>query len=251
MSGHNKWSSIKHKKGAADAKRGKVFSKIAKEIMITVRDSGADPSSNITLRTLIEKGRAANMPSDNIERAIKRGAGEMEGEVLEDVTFEGYGAGGVALIVQTLTNNRNRTAAELRHVFTRHGASFAGQGSVLRSFQRKGDILVDASKVEEDKLMELVLDAGAEDMTREGDEFEVITDPSQFTKVVDALNKAGIPMALSEISLIPDLLFPVSDKSKAEAIIRFIEELEDLDDVQNVYSNFDVDPAIAEQLSKG
>jgi YebC/PmpR family DNA-binding regulatory protein len=250
MSGHNKWSSIKHKKGAADAKRGKVFSKIAKEIMITVRDSGADPASNITLRTLIDKGRAANMPSDNIERAIKRGAGEMEGEVLEDVTFEGYGAGGVALIVQTLTNNRNRTAAELRHVFTRHGASFAGQGSVLRSFQRKGDILVDASKVEEDKLMELVLDAGAEDMTREGDEFEVITDPAQFTKVVDALNKAGVPMSESEISLIPDILFPVSDKSKAEAIIRFIEELEDLDDVQNVYSNFDVDPSIAEQLSK-
>ena len=250
MSGHNKWSSIKHKKGAADAKRGKVFSKIAKEIMITVRDSGADPASNITLRTLIDKGRAANMPSDNIERAIKRGAGEMEGEVLEDVTFEGYGTGGVALIVQTLTNNRNRTAAELRHVFTRHGASFAGQGSVLRSFQRKGDILVDASKVEEDKLMELVLDAGAEDMTREGDQFEVITDPSQFTKVVDALNKAGIPMAQSEISLIPDNLFPISDKSKADAIIRFIEELEDLDDVQNVYSNFDVDPSIAEQLSK-
>jgi len=250
MSGHNKWSSIKHKKGAADAKRGKVFSKIAKEIMITVRDSGADPSSNITLRTLIDKGRAANMPSDNIERAIKRGAGEMEGEILEDVTFEGYGTGGVALVVQTLTNNRNRTAAELRHVFTRHGASFAGQGSVLRSFQRKGDILVDASKVEEDKLMELVLDAGAEDMTREGDEFEVITDPAQYTKVVDALNKAGIPMTQFEVSLIPDTLFPVSDKSKAEAIIRFIEELEDLDDVQNVYSNFDVDPSIADQLSK-
>lgn len=250
MSGHNKWSSIKHKKGAADAKRGKVFSKIAKEIMITVRDSGSDPASNITLRTLIEKGRAANMPSDNIERAIKRGAGEMEGEVLEDVTFEGYGQGGVGLVVQTLTNNRNRTAADLRHVFTRHGASFAGQGSVLRSFQRKGDILVDASKVSEDKLMELVLDAGAEDMTREGDEFEVITDPSQFTKVVDALNKAGIPMSESEISLIPDLLVPISDKSKAEAMIRFIEELEDLDDVQNVYSNFDVDPSIAEQLGK-
>jgi YebC/PmpR family DNA-binding regulatory protein len=251
MSGHNKWSSIKHKKGAADAKRGKVFSKIAKEIMLTVRNSGADPSSNITLRALIEKGRAANMPSDNIERAIKRGAGELEGEVLEDVTFEGYGAGGVGLVVQTLTNNRNRTAAELRHVFTRHSASFAGQGSVLRSFQRKGNILVDASKVSEDKLMELVLEAGAEDMTREGDEFEVITDPSQFINVVDALNKASIPMTQSEISLIPDIFVPISDKSKAEAMIRLIEELEDLDDVQNVYSNFDVDPSIVELLSKG
>ncbi len=250
MSGHNKWSSIKHKKGAADAKRGKVFSKIAKEIMVTVRASGSDPNSNITLRALIEKGRAANMPSDNIERAIKRGAGELEGEVLEEVTFEGYGQGGVGLVVQTLTNNRNRSAAEIRHIFTRHGASFAGQGSVLRSFQRKGDIMVDASKVEEDKLMELVLEAGAEDMTKEGDEFEVITDPSQFMNVVDALKKANIPMTQSEISLLPDTMIPISDKSKAEAMIRFIEELEDLDDVQNVYSNFDVDPSIAEQLSK-
>ena len=250
MSGHNKWSSIKHKKGAADAKRGKVFSKIAKEIMVTVRASGSDPNSNITLRALIEKGRAANMPSDNIERAIKRGAGELEGEVLEEVTFEGYGQGGVGLVVQTLTNNRNRSAAEIRHIFTRHGASFAGQGSVLRSFQRKGDIMVDASKVEEDKLMELVLEAGAEDMTKEGDEFEVITDPSQFMNVVDALKKANIPMPQSEISLLPDTMIPISDKSKAEAMIRFIEELEDLDDVQNVYSNFDVDPSIAEQLSK-
>lgn len=250
MSGHNKWSSIKHKKGAADAKRGKVFSKIAKEIMVTVRASGSDPNSNITLRALIEKGRAANMPSDNIERAIKRGAGELEGEVLEEVTFEGYGQGGVGLVVQTFTNNRNRSAAEIRHIFTRHGASFAGQGSVLRSFQRKGDIMVDASKVEEDKLMELVLEAGAEDMTKEGDEFEVITDPSQFMNVVDALKKANIPMTQSEISLLPDTMIPISDKSKAEAMIRFIEELEDLDDVQNVYSNFDVDPSIAEQLSK-
>ena len=212
--------------------------------------SGADPSSNITLRALIEKGRAANMPSDNIERAIKRGAGELEGEVLEEVTFEGYGQGGVGLVVQTLTNNRNRSASEVRHVFTRHSASFAGQGSVLRSFQRKGDILVEASKVDEDKLMELVLDAGAEDMTKEGDEFEVITDPSQFMNVVDALKKANIPMTQSEISLLPDTMIPISDKSKAEAMIRFIEELEDLDDVQNVYSNFDVDPSIAEQLSK-
>ena len=250
MSGHSKWATIKHKKGAADAKRGKIFSKIAKEIMVTVRASGSDPASNITLRALIEKGRAANMPSDNIERAIKRGAGELEGEVLEEVTFEGYGPGGVGLVVQTLTNNRNRSAAEVRHVFTRHSASFAGQGSVLRSFQRKGDILVEASKVDEDKLMELVLDAGAEDMTREGDEFEVITDPAQFMNVVDALKKANIPMTQSEISLIPDTVIPISDKSKADAMIRFIEELEDLDDVQNVYSNFDVDPAIAEQLSK-
>ena len=250
MSGHSKWANIKHKKGAADARKGKIFSKIAKEIMIAVRGHGADPSSNLTLRALIQKGRAANMPADNIDRAIKRGTGELEGEVLEEVTFEGYGPGGVGLVVQTLTNNRNRSAAEIRHVFTRHGASFAGQGSVMRSFQRKGDILVDASKVGEDQLMELALDAGAEDMTKEGDEFEITTDPAQFMNVVDALTKAGISMTQSEISLIPDNVVPISDKTKADAMIRFIEELEDLDDVQNVYSNFDVDPSIAEQLDK-
>jgi len=250
MSGHSKWANIKHKKGAADARKGKIFSKIAKEIMITVSAHGADPSSNLTLRALIQKARAANMPADNIERAIKRGTGEIEGEVLEEVTFEGYAPGGVALVVQTLTNNRNRSAAEVRHVFTRYGASFAGQGSVLRSFQRKGDILIDASKIEEDKLMELVLEAGAEDMSREDDQFEVITGPSSFMTVVDAINKAGIPMEKSEICLLPDVLVPIMDKSKAEQIIKFIEELEDLDDVQNVYSNFDIDPAVAEQLNK-
>ena len=250
MSGHSKWANIKHKKGEADAKKGQVFSKIAKEIMIAVRAHGADPASNLTLRQLLQKARSANMPADNIDRAIKRGSGDIEGEVYEEVTFEGYAQGGVALVVQMLTNNRNRSAAEIRHIFTRHGASFAGQGSVLRSFQRKGDILVEASKVSEDKLMELVLEAGAEDMTKEGDQYEITTDPAQFMNVVDALNKANIPMAQSEISLIPDTLVQINDKSKAQTMINFIEELEDLDDVQNVYSNFDVDPSIAEQLNK-
>jgi len=250
MSGHNKWSSIKHKKGAADAKRGQVFSKIAKEIMVTVRTGGADPTANITLRALIQKGRAANMPSDNIDRAIKRGAGELEGVVLEESTFEGYAPGGVALIVHVLSDNRNRTASELRHVFTRYGASFAGQGSVMRSFQRKGDIVVEAAAVGEDKLMELVLEAGAEDMKKEADVFEITTDVAQFMNVVDALNKAGIPMQQSEISLLPDVLVPISDKSKASSLIKLIEELEDLDDVQNVYSNFDIDPSLMEELSK-
>jgi YebC/PmpR family DNA-binding regulatory protein len=250
MSGHSKWANIKHKKGKADAKKGQVFSKIAKEIMIAVRAHGVDPSSNLTLRQLLQKARSANMPADNIDRAIKRGSGDVAGEVYEEVTFEGYAQGGVALVVQMLTNNRNRSAAEIRHIFTRHGASFAGQGSVLRSFQRKGDILVEASKVSEDQLMELVLEAGAEDMTHEGDQYEITTDPAQFMNVVDALNKANIPMAQSEISLIPDMLVQINDKSKAQTMINFIEELEDLDDVQNVYSNFDVDPSIAEQLNK-
>ncbi len=250
MSGHNKWSSIKHKKGAADAKRGKVFSKIAKEIMVAVRSGGADANSNITLRALVQKGRASNMPSDNIERAIKRGSGELEGEALEESTFEGYASGGVALIVHVLTNNRNRTAADLRHVFTRYGASFAGQGSVMRSFQRKGHILVDATKANEDKLMELVLDSGGEDLKKESDHYEIITDPAQFMNVVDALNKAGIPMASSEISLLPDLVVPITDKAQASSLLKFVEELEDLDDVQNVYSNFDIDPSIADAVNQ-
>lgn len=251
MSGHSKWANIKHKKGLADAKKGQVFSKIAKEIMIAVRASGVDPASNLTLRQLMQKARAANMPADNIERAVKRGTGEMEGEVLEEVTFEGYAAGGVALVVQVLTNNRNRSAAEVRHIFTRHGASFAGQGSVMRSFHRKGDIVVDASKVSEDKLMELVLEAGAEDLRKEGDQFEITTDPAQFMTVVDVLNKAGIPMQSSEISLLASTYLPIADKAQAQGMIRFIEELEDLDDVQNVYSNFDIDPSVLEQLTKG
>lgn len=251
MSGHSKWANIKHKKGKADAKRGQVFSKIAKEIMIAVKAHGVDPSSNLTLRQLLQKARSANMPADNIDRAIKRGTGDMAGEVFEEVTFEGYAPGGVAMIVQVLTNNRNRSAAEIRHIFTRHGTNFAGQGSVIRSFQRKGDIAVDASKVTEDKLMELVLDAGAEDMTKDVDQFEVTTDPATFMNVVDALNKAGIPMMRSEISLIPDMLVPIKDKAKADTMIKFIEELEDLDDVQNVYSNFDIDLKLMEELSKG
>ncbi len=250
MSGHSKWANIKHKKGKADAKKGQVFSKIAKEIMITVRASGADPTSNLTLRQLLQKARANNMPADNIDRAIKRGSGDAGGEVFEEIMFEGYAPGGVALIVQVLTNNRNRSAAELRHVFGRHGASFAGQGSVMRSFQRKGEIVIEVAKIEEDKLMELVLEAGAEDLKKEGDQYEVVTDPAQFMPVVDVLNKANIPMVSSEISLIPDMYVPLNDKAKASSMIAFVEELEDLDDVQNVYSNFDIDPALAEQLSK-
>lgn len=251
MSGHSKWANIKHKKGMADAKKGKVFSKIAKEIMIAVRASGSDPTSNLTLRQLMQKARSNNMPADNVERAIKRGTGELEGEVLEETVLEGYAPGGVALVVQVLTNNRNRTAAEVRHIFTRYGASFAGQGSVMRNYKRKGLILVDASKVAEDKLMELVLEAGAEDLSQDGDQFEITTDPAQFMNVVDVLNKAGIPMASSEITLIPDMFVPIADKSQAGSLVKFVDELEDLEDVQNVYTNFDIDASILEALSKG
>lgn len=250
MSGHSKWANIKHKKGLADAKKGKVFSKIAKEIMITVRASGADPGSNLTLRTLMQKAREANMPQDNIERAIKRGSGELEGAALEEVMFEGYAPGGVAFIVQALTDNRNRSVAEVRHAVTNHGGNLAGQGVVMRSFQRRGYITVDASKVGEDKLMELVLDAGAEDMNRDGDTFEIFTDPAQYPQVAEALSKAGIPTASSEVTLLPQTWVPVADKEKAAALLRFFELLEELDDVQNVYSNADIDASVMEQLSK-
>lgn len=248
MSGHSKWANIKHKKGAADAKRGQVFSKIAKEIMIAASSGGGDPSANLTLRALIQKARSVNMPADNIDRAIKKGTGELQGAKLEEVIFEGFAPGGIALIVQTLSDNRNRTVAEIRHVFTRHGGSFAGQGSVMRTFQRKGDIVVAADKVAEDKLMEIALEAGAEDLQQDGGQFEIVTDPAQFMNVVDALNKAGIPMEKSEIALLPDLMVPVTDKNQAESLVKFIEELEDLDDVQNVYSNLDLDEKLLASL---
>lgn len=250
MSGHSKWANIKHKKGAADAKKGKIFSKIAKEIMIVVGASGKDVASNPALRTLIQKARAVNMPADNIDRAIKRGTGELQGAKLEEIMFEGFAAGGVALIVQALTDNRNRTVAEVRHSFTLHGANLAGQGQVMRTFQRKGQILVDAAGADEDKLMELVLEAGAEDMRREGDQFEIITDPAQYPAVAEAINKAGITAANSEVTLLPLNWTPVTDKAKASSLLAFIDELEELDDVQNVYSNFDIPAELLEALNK-
>ena len=248
MSGHSKWATIKHKKAATDAKRGKIFSKIAKEIMICVKGGGSDVSANITLRTLIQKARGVNMPAENIERAIKRGTGEIEGESLEEIMFEGFAGGGVALIVQALTNNRNRTVAEVRHAFTRFGGSMAGQGQVLRTFQRKGQILVNVADANEDKLMELVLEAGAEDMKNEEGQYEIITDPSQFGAVVEALAKAGIKTESAEVTMLPENYIPVTDKSKASSLMSFIEALEEMEDVQNVYSNFDIDPALMESL---
>ena len=250
MSGHSKWANIKHKKGAADAKKGRVFSKIAKEIMIVVESGGKDISSNPTLRTLIQKARAVNMPADNIDRAIKRGTGELQGARLEEIMFEGFAGGGVALIVQALTDNRNRTVAEIRHAFTLHAANLAGQGQVMRTFQRKGQILVAAEGANEDKLMELALEAGAEDMRSEGDHFEIITEPAQYPAVAEALNKAGIAAVSSELTLLPLNWVSVAHKEKAMALLRFIEELEELDDVQNVYSNLDIPSDLLESLSK-
>ncbi|MBN1268820.1 MAG: YebC/PmpR family DNA-binding transcriptional regulator, partial [Kiritimatiellae bacterium] len=241
---------IKHKKAATDAKRGKIFSKIGREIMVAARTGGGDPSANITLRALMQKAKSVNMPSDNVERAIKKGTGEAGGAALEEITYEGFAPGGVALVLQVLTDNRNRAAAEIRHIFTRHGANLSAQGSVTRNFHRKGQILVAADKTSEDKLLELVLDAGAEDMTREDDQFEILTDPAQFMDVVDALNKAGIAMETSEITFLPEAYVPVTDKAQAASLLKFIEALEDLDDVQNVYSNFDIADDLMKSLEQ-
>ncbi len=247
MSGHSKWANIKHKKAASDAKKGKIFSKIAREIMIAAR-SGGDPASNITLRSLIQKARAANMPAENVERAIKKGTGELAAENLEEKMFEGFGPGGVSVIVHALTDNHNRTTADVRLIFNRHGANLTQLGSVSRSFRRKGQIVVDAGKVEEDRLMEVVLEAGAEDLTREGERFIVTSEPSAHNTVVEALAKANIPTESAEITMVPDLYVSITDKAQAQTILKFIEALEDLDDVQNVYTNLDLDDALMEQI---
>lgn len=248
MAGHSKWANIKHRKGRVDAQRGKIFSKLAKEIMVAARTSGGDPAANITLRSLVQKARSFNMPADNIQRAIKKGMGELEGAALEEVAYEGYGPGGVAIMVQGLTDNKNRTAAEVKHVFSKFGCDLSGQGSVSRSFQRKGLILISTENVEENSLMELVLDAGAEDLKQEGEQFEIVADPSLFVEVVDALTNKGIPMERSEVTMLPDTYTLIEDKDQAGAIIRFIEALEELDDAQDVYSNFDMDDRVSKAL---
>jgi YebC/PmpR family DNA-binding regulatory protein len=250
MSGHSKWANIKHKKAAADAKKGKIFSKLAKEIMIVAKSGGGDASANPSLRMLIQKARAVNMPADNIDRAIKKGTGELQAAALEEVMYEGYASGGVALIVQVLTDNKNRSAAEVRHLFTRNGANLATQGSVLRTFKRKGHILIAATAAAEDRLMEVALEAGAEDLRREDDAFVVIAEPASYVAVMDALAKAGIATESSEITMLPEVYVPIADKAQASSLMRFVDALEDLEDVQNVYTNMDIDEAVLAEAVK-
>ncbi len=241
MSGHSKWSTIKHKKGAADAKRGKVFSKLAKELTISARASGGDPGANITLRTILSKCKAANMPADNIDRAIKKGTGELQSAAIEEILFESYAPGGVGMIIQCLSDNRNRSVAEVRHLLQRHNASLAGTNQVMRNFARRGQILVDAEGVDEDKLIELALDAGADDVTNEGSQFEVLTAPSAYNEVSEKLTKAGYKVSEdSGVNFVPTVWAPVTDKAQASALMKLIEAIEDLEDVQNVYMNGDI-----------
>ena len=241
MSGHSKWATIKHKKAAIDAKRGKVFSKLAKELTISARSGGGDPGSNITLRTILGKCKAVNMPADNIDRAIKKGTGELEGAALEEIIFEAYASGGVGLIIQCLSDNRNRSVAEVRHLLQRHNATLAGSNQVMRNFSRKGQILVDAEGVDEDALTELVLDAGAEDMSNEGGEFEILTAPNSYNEVSEKVTAAGYKVSEeSGINFVPSLWQPVTDANQAASLMKLVDALDELEDVQNVYRNGDI-----------
>lgn len=247
MSGHNKWSTIKHKKGAADAKRGKIFTKLIREITAAAKVGGGDPATNPRLRTAITSAKGENMPADNIERAIKKGTGEIEGVSYEEALYEGYGPGGVAVIVQCLSDNKNRSAAEIRSIFTKGSGNMGTPGSVAWMFEKKGVISVDASKTTEDKLMEIVLGAGAEDMTQGDGKFEVTCAPADFENVKAAVEKAGITADSAQLTMIPKNTTPVSADA-ARAVLKLIETLEDQDDVQNVYANCEIPDEVMKEI---
>ncbi len=240
MSGHSKWSTIKRKKEKADAERGKIFTKLIREITTAARQGGGDESANPRLRTAILAAKAANMPQANIEKAIKKGTGELPGVVYEEKTYEGYGPGGVAIMIDTLTDNTNRTTSEVRHILTKHQGNLGESGCVSWMFEKKGLIAVNRQDCDEDKLMEVVLEAGAEDMTTEEDVYEIISLPENFTRVKEALDASNIPTVSAEITMIPKTTVKVDGK-QAEQILKLMEALEDSDDVQQVYSNFDID----------
>ena len=239
MSGHSKWATIKHKKGALDAKRGKIFTRLIKEITIAAKQGGGDPDGNPRLRGAVAAAKAENMPADNIKRAIQRGTGELEGVSYEEITYEGYGPGGVAIIVEVLTDNKNRAVSEIRHAFSKNNGNLGESGSVGYLFHKKGLIVVPKAGVDEDRLTEIVLDAGGEDLADEGDSWEVTTDPKDFEAVRDALKAAKIPTEVSQVTMIAST-YQKLEGTQANAMIRLLETLEDLDDAQNVYSNFDM-----------
>jgi YebC/PmpR family DNA-binding regulatory protein len=248
MSGHSKWSSIKHKKAKVDAQRGKIFTKLIREIMVAARMGGGDPDLNPRLRLAVDKARGANMPWDNIERAIKKGTGELEGQEFENAVYEGYGPAGVAILVEALTDNKNRTASEVRHTFSKYGGNLAGSGSVAWQFKDRGVLYVDKDKADEDTVYEIALEAGAEDIQSEGDIYEIFTSPKDFMAVKTAFDEKEIEVNQASLTKIPQNQVKVSGK-EAEKVLRLIEYLEDLDDVQDVYANFDIPDEILETLS--
>jgi len=248
MSGHSKWASIKHKKGALDAKRGKTFSKIIREL-VTAAKAGGDPNSNARLRTVIDKAKAVNMPQENIKRAIQKGTGELAGTSYSDVTYEGYGSGGVAIIIEGNTDNKNRTAAEMRAIFSKNGGNMGESGSVAWMFEKKGLIVVPASAISEEDLMMLVMDAGADDLKNEGDKYEVITSIESFEKVKKALEEKKITAEDAEIRYLPKTLAD-ADSQTARKVLRLMEALEEHDDVQNVYANFDIPDDVMKEMQE-
>ncbi|WP_299983244.1 YebC/PmpR family DNA-binding transcriptional regulator [Desulfobacula sp.] len=247
MSGHSKWSTIKHKKGATDAKRGKIFTKLIKEITVAARMGGGDPESNPRLRSALISARTQNMPKDTYERAIKKGTGDLDGVNYEELVYEGYGPGGVAVLVECLTDNRNRTIAEVRQVFNKAGGNVGTDGCVAWMFDKKGLIIVSKEASDEDTLMEVALDAGAEDIKEETDSFEIITEPSDFDAVKEAIEAAGIKYELAEITMIPQNLTKVEGK-EAEQMINFMDALDDCDDIQKFYSNADIPDEVFDSL---
>jgi YebC/PmpR family DNA-binding regulatory protein len=246
MSGHNKWSTIKHKKGAADAKRGKIFTKLIKEISIAAKIGGSDPGGNPRLRTAVDKAKAENMPKDNIERAIKKGAGEMEGINYEETTYEGYGPGGVAVLVEVMTDNRNRTVSDVRSIFSKCNGNMGESGCVSWMFDKKG-LIVFSKETEFEKLFEEALEAGAEDVAEEEDQIEVTTDPANFIEVRESLEKAGFKYESAEVTMIPQTMVKLEGK-QAESMLKLMDRLEDNDDVQNVYANFDISQEEMERM---
>jgi YebC/PmpR family DNA-binding regulatory protein len=248
MSGHSKWSSIKHKKAARDAKRGKVFTKLIKEISIAARLGGGDINANPRLRTAVAAAKAQSMPNDNIERAIKKGTGELGGGQLEQIAYEGYGPGGVALIVDVLTDNRNRTVSEIRFLMSKHGGNLGETGCVAWMFKKRGAITVDRGAADEDRLMELVLEAGADDFISDTDTFQVISPLESFSAVRDAIEKAGMTMTNAGLTMVPESTVKVSGH-QAEQVLKLLEDLEDHDDVQSVSANFDIDEEVMAQFS--
>lgn len=249
MSGHSKWASIKHKKSLADAKRGKLFSKLIREITVAAKHGGGNPDTNPRLRVVISAAKESNMPKENIEMAIKRGTGELPGVAYEEITYEGYGPGGVAIMVDALSDNKNRTSAEIRNIFAKKGGNLSGAGSVAWQFQRKGFITVDKGAVEEDKIFSIAIESGAEDFKVESDSYEITTSPENFETVKEAIMKNNIKINFAEITSLPTNTIKITDEETARKILELVEMLEEHDDVQHVYSNFDIPDEIIQSVA--
>lgn len=249
MAGHSKWANIKHRKGAQDAKRGKIFTRLIKEITVAARMGGGDPDANPRLRSAIAAAKGENMPKDNIDRAIKKGTGDLEGETYEEITYEGYGPGGVAVLVECMTDNKNRTVGEVRFFFSKAGGNLGESGCVSWMFDRKGSLLIDKEKIDEEKLMDLALEAGAEDVVEEDNLFQVLTEPDDFPAVREALEESGLSFIEASISMIPKNVVDVEDAKTAKGLLNLLEKLEDNEDVQNVHANFDIPDEIMESIS--